>query len=139
MSSTRVTDTHHHGDAYLEIDGARQPLRLTLGALADIEEELGGDGFEALSARLSRPSAGDILFILHALLRGAGVEVSIAALRASGVDLGAAARAISAAFSTLGVDAGSVKDTGLEAAPGKVQAPEGVTPSSPGATGSSSR
>ena len=84
----------------ISINGERKPLRLTLGALAEIEEALGGD-IESLKARLANPRVGDLLVILNALLRGGGVSLSIEALKAADVDLAAAAGAIAKAFQAL--------------------------------------
>ncbi len=96
--------THPHNDVRIRIDGEERPLRLTLGALADIEDALGGD-FEALKERLKRPRVGDVLLILHALLAGGGTTLSLEALRASKVDIAEAARAIGEAFAALEGDA----------------------------------
>lgn len=102
--------THPRGDVLLRINGEEKILRLTLGALAEIEAAFGGD-VEALKARLARPRVGDIILILRALLAGGGAPVSLEALKASDVDLAAAAGAIADAFRVL--------SEGGEAAPGK--------------------
>ena len=84
----------------IKIDGEEKPLRLTLGALAEIEDALGGD-IESLKNRLANPRVGDLLVILGALLRGGGVSLSVEALKAADVDLAAAAGAIARAFAAL--------------------------------------
>ncbi|MEO1037926.1 MAG: GTA-gp10 family protein [Pseudomonadota bacterium] len=56
------------GETCLLIDDQSRRLRLTLGALAQMEEALGVDGFAALGARLRSLSAGDLVHILDALL-----------------------------------------------------------------------
>jgi len=84
----------------IKINGEEKPLRLTLGALAEIEEALGGD-VDGLKARLSRPRIGDLLIILNALLRGGGASLSLEALKAADVDLAVAANAIAEAFRAL--------------------------------------
>ncbi len=104
--------THRPGDAEITINGEPMRLRLTLGALAQIEDALGGD-FDALQARLKNPRISDVILILHALLAGGGAGLSLQLLKASDVDLAQAARAIAAAFQALGDDA---------EAPGKPQA-----------------
>ncbi|VAW06618.1 hypothetical protein MNBD_ALPHA05-2349 [hydrothermal vent metagenome] len=104
--------THRPGDAEITINGEPHKLRLTLGALAQIEDALGGD-FDALQARLQAPRINDVILILHALLTGGGAGLSLQLLKASDVDLAQAARAIAAAFQALGDDA---------EAPGKRQA-----------------
>ena len=96
--------THPRGDVRIKINGEAKTLRLTLGALADIEEALGGGDFEALQARLKKPRVADIIMILHALLTGGGAPIALEALKASDVDLAEAARAIAKAFESLGGD-----------------------------------
>ncbi len=96
--------THHPSDAEITINGEPHKLRLTLGALAQIEDALGGD-FDALQARLKSPRISDVIIILHALLAGGGAGLSLQLLKASDVDLAQAARAIAIAFQALGDDA----------------------------------
>ncbi|MFZ5618826.1 MAG: GTA-gp10 family protein, partial [Pseudomonadota bacterium] len=79
---------HRIGDAAITIDGERKILRLTLGALASLEETLGQGEFSGLQKRLETPRVADILLILQALLQGGGFLVSIEALKASDIDLG---------------------------------------------------
>lgn len=54
--------------------GERYPLRLTLGALAEIETALQLDGLKALPSRLADPAAGDLIVILTALMRAGGAS-----------------------------------------------------------------
>ena len=108
--------------AEIDVDGVVRPLKLTLGALAEIEAGLGGGDLAALVERLKAPSAADILFVLHALLKGGGADVTLAALGACDIDLADAAQAIGAAFSALNGDA--VDDASGQGAPGKSQAGE---------------
>lgn len=96
--------THPRGDVRIRINGEEKVLRLTLGALAEIEEALGGGDFEALRQRLKKPRVSDIIMILHALLAGGGAPMAIEALKASDVDLSDASRAIAKAFEALGGD-----------------------------------
>lgn len=56
------------------VEGRRFPLRLTLGALAEIEAGLGVDGLKPLAARLSALSAGELLIVLGALMRAGGAQ-----------------------------------------------------------------
>lgn len=93
---------HRTGDADIVINGERKVLRLTLGALARLEETLGGGDFAALQKRLEAPGVGDLLLMLEALLQGGGTLVTIEALKASDLDFGAAARAVAKAFASLG-------------------------------------
>lgn len=62
------------GELRLVIDGQPHRLRLTLGALAELEEALGEEGLPALFARFEegRFRAGDVLALLTAGLRGGG-------------------------------------------------------------------
>ncbi|MEO1015285.1 MAG: GTA-gp10 family protein [Pseudomonadota bacterium] len=97
-----MTYTYRPDTVQIDIDGAPRALRLTLGALAEMEAAFGGEGFEGLAARLKAPSAGDLIIILEALLRGGGAPLSREALAASDLDLASAAAAIAAAFDGLG-------------------------------------
>ncbi len=85
----------------IRINNEDKPLRLTLGALAEIEDAFGGD-IEGLKERLARPRVGDMLIVLNALLRGGGAALSIEALKAADIDFAAAAGAIAVAFESLG-------------------------------------
>lgn len=85
----------------IRINNETCPLRLTLGALADIEAAFGGD-VGAMQARLKSPRVSDILLILHALLAGGGATLTMEALKASDIDIAEAARAIAQAFEALG-------------------------------------
>ena len=107
--------THPRGDVSIKINGEDKTLRLTLGALADIEEKLGQGDLSALQARLKSPRVSDIILILHALLAGGGAALTMEALKASDLDLAQAARAIAQAFESLGE----------EDAPGKSASGEG--------------
>lgn len=104
--------THPRGDVRIKINGEDKTLRLTLGALAQIEESLGGGSLEALQARLKSPRISDLLLIVHALLTGGGAPLALEALKASDLDLTQAASAVASAFEALG-----------DAAPGKPPAP----------------
>ncbi|HXI86173.1 MAG TPA: GTA-gp10 family protein [Parvularculaceae bacterium] len=115
-------DSQRPGESELVIDGEAKTLRLTLGALAEIEESVGGGDFEALKARLASPAVRDILLILHALLAGGGARVPMEALKTAAIDFPQATKAIAEAFRGL---------SGEGEAPGK---PQGA---SPGANGSS--
>ena len=112
----------HPHDSQIVINGEAHPLRLTLGALAQIETALGGGDFEALQARLAKPSVSDMIAILHALLMGAGAQMPLAVLKASDVDLAEAARAIASAFSAL-AHQGAPGDAALQPAPPQQEAP----------------
>lgn len=84
------------GETAIQIAGRAHQLRLTLGALAEIEAGLGCDGLEALSARLSRLDATALRVVLAALLRGAGAADGDGL--AGDADARTAARAVAACF-----------------------------------------
>lgn len=62
------------GEVAIRIDGERQVLRLTLGALAELETQLGAEGLVALVERFesARFSTRDVLALIVAGLRGGG-------------------------------------------------------------------
>ena len=91
-------------DSDIVINGKPYKLRLTLGALAAIEDAFGGD-FTAIRERLKTPRISDFLTILHALIHGGGAELTLEILRASDVDFTAAAIAIGKAFRSLSEEA----------------------------------
>lgn len=87
------------GEAGLAIDGQTRRLCLTMGALAQIESALEVDSLDALSARLRRLSAADVLAVLGALLMGGGNPMSRQELISANIDPAATAAAIAEAFS----------------------------------------
>ena len=130
----------HSAQPAVTINGEARPLRLTLGALCEIEEALGGGDFDVLKKRLARPSVGDLIVILHALLGGGGASLTVEALKASDIDLSEAARAVANAFTALGNDV--IGDDGASGgnvgeAPGKPAAPDARRTMTNGADGSS--
>lgn len=62
------------GEVALTIDGERHLLKLTLGALAELEDSLGADSLVALVERFERGafSSRDVLALIVAGLRGGG-------------------------------------------------------------------
>ena len=64
----------YRGDVDLEINGETLPMRLTLGALAELETELESDSLMTLIERFENGgfSTLDIVALLVAGLRGAG-------------------------------------------------------------------
>jgi hypothetical protein len=68
----------HRGEISAELDGRSYTLRLTLGALAELEAALGEGDLAALVARFEtgRFQARDLAAIIGAGLRGAGHAVS---------------------------------------------------------------
>ncbi|MCZ4261125.1 gene transfer agent family protein [Limimaricola sp. G21655-S1] len=62
------------GEVALILDGRRHVMKLSLGALAELEESLGADSIAALVARLEggEVSARDVMALIVAGLRGGG-------------------------------------------------------------------
>ncbi|WP_019961414.1 GTA-gp10 family protein [Woodsholea maritima] len=63
--------TSPFGEGELRIAGEIYPLRLSLGALARIEADLGLDHIADLGTRLAQPRAGDLVIILRHVMRAA--------------------------------------------------------------------
>lgn len=89
---------HVRGEVIAPLGGRPRRLCLTLGALAELETAFDARGWEDLAARLRGLSAGDLVTVLAALLRGGGEEPGDLA----GVELGEATRAVAAAFTAAG-------------------------------------
>ncbi len=72
----------HRGEVDWVLDDRRYPLRLTLGALAEIEAAYGEEGLTALGRRLSsgRLGAKDLVTLAGAALRGGGADLGDAEL-----------------------------------------------------------
>lgn len=99
------------GEVAAELDGRSYRLCLTLGALAELESAFGAADLNALAERFSsgRLSAGDIVKLLGAGLRGAGNAVSdaeVAAMRCTGGAAGAADAVARLLTATFGAEAG---------------------------------
>ncbi|RBW60204.1 gene transfer agent family protein [Ruegeria sp. A3M17] len=85
------------GEVALTIDGERWVLKLTLGALAELEQELGAGSLVELVQRFESGafSSGDVLALIVAGLRGGSGDVNRADLLSAEIEGGpmAAARA----------------------------------------------
>lgn len=98
----------HRGEVEAVVDGRPRRLRLTLGALADLESAFGADDLVALAERFAtgRLSARDLVAVLAAGLCGAGEAVTaedVAGMAFEGGAVGAAeaaARLLAATFGT---------------------------------------
>ncbi len=68
----------HRGEVEVLVDGVPRTARLTLGALAELEEELGEGSLVALVERLEggQVSSRDVLSLIVAGLRGGGWDVA---------------------------------------------------------------
>jgi hypothetical protein len=88
------------GEVALVVDGERRAMRLTLGALAELEAALEAESLIALVERFEggRARAADVLALLAAGLRGGGWEGDAARLAGAEIAGGpvAAARAAAA-------------------------------------------
>ena len=103
----------HRGETALMVDGEPLPMRLTLGALAELEHAFAVDSLPALGERFSggRLSARDVTRILAAGLRGAGSSVSddqVAGLSFDGGLNGAIRAAIALLEASFGDPAGGM-------------------------------
>lgn len=103
------------GDATLSVNGEPVRLRLTLGALAELEERLGGGDLSAMTRRLEQPGAGVLLTLLEALSAGGGRRLSAREWTTAAVDLTEAAMAVAKAFAALAPAA--LRDASLREAP----------------------
>ena len=106
------------GDVPLEIDSEVHTLRLTLGALAEIETALGTEDLSGLTARIANPSAGDLLVILSALLGGGGHDLPVGVLKSKSFDVREAIAAIARSFA---LALGTGEGAGNGERPGKPQ------------------
>lgn len=93
------------GETELQASGKTYRLRLTLGALAEIEDGLALGDLSEIETRLKNLRAADLAIVLAALLRGGGHDLSpVEALRLP-ADLSAIVNAITEAFSFGGLPA----------------------------------
>lgn len=96
----------HAGEVALIVNGERQVLKLTLGALAELEAALGADTLVALIERYENGdfATRDVIALLLAGLRGGGWEGTTADLARADIGGGpiaaaqAAARLLTRAF-----------------------------------------
>ncbi|MCB1366825.1 MAG: gene transfer agent family protein [Rhodobacteraceae bacterium] len=89
----------YRGEVALEVDGQEHVLRLTLGVLAELETDLGAGSLLALVERFETGafSAGDLLALLAAGLKGGGWNGSIGDLASAEIAGGPVAAARAAA------------------------------------------
>lgn len=85
----------YRGEVELVLDGTRHVMRLTLGALAELEEALGTDSLLALVERFESGafSTSDLIALLLAGLRGGGLPIDRTALMAGTIEGGPVAAA----------------------------------------------
>jgi len=94
----------YRGEVVLVVDGQSLPMRLTLGALAELEAGLGADSLAALVERFESGafSARDLIALLEAGLKACGWQGDLAGAEVGGGPIGAAqaaARLLKLAFS----------------------------------------
>ncbi|MDT8344329.1 MAG: gene transfer agent family protein [Thermohalobaculum sp.] len=99
------------GEVGLVIDGVERPMRLTLGALAELEERLQAGSLVALAERFEsgQVATADLMALLAAGLRGAGGEIGEAELARAeigGGALGALRAGIALMARSFGTDGG---------------------------------
>ncbi|MEM9011814.1 MAG: gene transfer agent family protein [Pseudomonadota bacterium] len=89
----------YRGEVALTFDGVPRTLRLTLGALVELEAELGSESLLALVERFESGQfrAADILALLAAGLRGGGAPMEREALLSAEIEGGPVAAAQAAA------------------------------------------
>ena len=105
-----MTANPHAGEVAIRVDGATRRMRLTLGALAEVEDAVGADGLVPLIERFEagRVRARDVAEVLAAGLRAGGWNVEARDVLTAEIEggPGAAARAaaelIARAFSPPG-------------------------------------
>ena len=85
------------GEVAVVLAGVERKLCLTLGALAEIETGLGLSGLDGLGERMRALSAGDLVVVLAALLRGGGEDKAVASVAGPAEAAGAVAAAFEAA------------------------------------------
>jgi len=89
----------YRGEVRLTVGGQELDMRLSLGALVELEEALGADSLLGLVERFESGafSARDLLTLLAAGLKGAGWHGTLADLRAAEIEGGPVAAAQAAA------------------------------------------
>lgn len=103
----------HRGEVKLVINGTPHAMRLTLGAMAELEARLECGSMIELAERFEagRPGAAELLALLEAGLKGAGAPVAEGELADAEIEGGTVAamragiRLLGAAFRPSGTDA----------------------------------
>jgi hypothetical protein len=113
------------GESELLAGGKSLLMRLTLGALADIEDGLGLGNIADIADRLKSLATKDIAVVAAALLRGGGIDISPAEVMTLETDVGSLVGAITGAF-----DASGIAKPATAPAPKAAPSPLAGTPSS---------
>jgi hypothetical protein len=90
------------GETSFLANGVKFVMRLTLGALAEIESGLSLTNLSDIAGRLKQLSSSDIAVIAAALLRGGGHDVTPQEVMRIPADIGTIVGAVSDALSALG-------------------------------------
>lgn len=98
-----MTNTNTQGASSLIANGEKFVMRLTLGALSEIESGLGIKSLADLGAKLKSFSASDLAVLAAALLRGGGHDITPADVMRLPADIGAIIGAVTDALSAIGV------------------------------------
>jgi hypothetical protein len=96
----------HAGEVAIVVNGERHVAKLTLGALAELEDRLGAGSLAETVARFEGDGlrAADVLALIHAGLRGGGWQGGLGDLATAEIEGGvigaarAAARLLALAF-----------------------------------------
>jgi hypothetical protein len=88
----------HRAQTTIEIDGEEVPLRLTLGALAEIEDALDVGTLAELATRLANPSVGQLIEIVSVLAHAAAPDFDRSRIRDGSVSLKQALGAVALLF-----------------------------------------
>jgi hypothetical protein len=86
------------GDSTLVANGKSLTMRLTLGALAEIENGLGLSNLGDIATRMKSPATKDIAVVASALLRAGGIAMSPDDVLGLETDVGSLVTAITGAF-----------------------------------------
>ena len=89
----------NRGEGVLILAGQRYRLKLTLGAMAEIEHGLGLDHIDQLPQALARPKLNTLLIVVQALMRAGDAKAPD--VRDLPVDIGAMAQALTGVFASL--------------------------------------
>ncbi len=81
----------HRGEVSLNVNGEEIQMRLSLGALAELEAQLSTGSLMALAERFEsgRDTASDLQALLEAGMRGAGNDCPVGALADADIEGGA--------------------------------------------------
>jgi hypothetical protein len=91
------------GASSLIANGEKFVMRLTLGALSEIESGLGIKNLADLGKKLTSVNASDLAVLAAALLRGGGHDVTPADVMRLPTDIGSIIAAVTDALSAIGV------------------------------------